>query len=282
MARFKQVTIVGLGLIGGSLGMALRRRRVARTVVGLSRHPSTLRQAKQRGALDIGTMNPKEAVQDADLVILATPVDTIAPLALRLAKWMRPGSLLTDVGSTKARIVSALERRLPPHIAFVGGHPLAGSEQRGIEAADARLFDGSICVLTPSGRTNRDALKRVARLWQPLVHHVVTMSPQHHDRVLAGTSHLTHLLAACLALTGDATPLPSAPPSFLESTRIAKSDPELWDDIFLTNRDALLVVMDQFARRWHALRTLLARRDRVGLRRVLQRAQSKRDALERA
>src|SRR3989338_377922 len=153
MTLFKQVTIVGLGLMGGSLGLAIRRNRLASTVVGLSSHAATLRRAKARGAINSGTTNAKQAVQDADLVVLATPVDTIVPLALRLTTWMRPGSILTDVGSTKATIVNALERRLPRHVAFVGAHPLAGSEQRGIEAAEAWLFDGAVCVLTPTPHT---------------------------------------------------------------------------------------------------------------------------------
>src|SRR3989338_7054150 len=185
MTLFKQVTIVGLGLMGGSLGMAIRRRRLAATVVGLSRTSATLRRATQRGAIDVGTTDGRRAVQDAELVVLATPVDVMVPSAVRLARWMRPGSVLTDVGSTKTSVVSELQRRLPRHLACVGAHPLAGSEQRGIEAADARLFDGALCVLTPTSRTDARSLQRVKRLWQSLGARVVMMSPREHDRVLA-------------------------------------------------------------------------------------------------
>jgi prephenate dehydrogenase len=260
--------------------MALKRHGVAREVMGLSRSPETLRRAKQRRAIDIGTTDAKRAVQDADLVVIATPVETIVPHAKRLARFMRSGSVLTDVGSTKAHIVQTLERALPRNVAFVGGHPLAGSEQRGFEAADVRLFDGSIFILTPTARTPRQALRRVIRFWKPLVHRVVTMSPLQHDRVLAGTSHLPHLLAYCLALAVDPVSLSCAPRSFLEATRVAKSDPDLWDDIFLTNRTSLLIAMDRFDDQWYALRRLLARPDRTTLRRLLASAKSKRDALE--
>ena len=279
MALFKQVTIVGLGLIGGSLGMAVKRRRIAREVVGLSRHPATLRRAKARRAIDVGTTDPERAVRDADLVILATPVDTIVPYAKRLARSMRPGSVLTDVGSTKARIVTALERSLPKHVAFVGGHPIAGSEQRGIEAAHAALFAGTLCILTPTTRTPRRALERVIRLWKPLTGHVITMSPTQHDRLLAGTSHLPHLLAYGLSLSGDPASLPRTPRSFLDMTRLAKSDPGLWDDIFLTNRAEVLAAMDRFEGRWRTIRRLIARPDRAALRRLLARAKATRDAL---
>ena len=280
MTGFKPVTIVGLGLIGGSLGKAVRRKRLARTVVGLSRSSSTLRRAKRRGAIDVGTTDGARAVRDADLVILATPVDLIVPTGTRLARFMRPGSLLTDVGSTKTQVVRALERSLPAGITFVGAHPLAGSELQGIDAATPALFDGAVCVLTRTVHTDRRALRRLIRFWRPLVGRVVTMSPQAHDRVLAGVSHLPHLIAYCLAGAASLKPLPSAPPSFLNMTRIAKSDPDLWDDILLSNRAALRAAADRFERRWRTLRALLARGDRAALRRFLADAQSMRHALD--
>ena len=280
MAVFNRVTIVGLGLIGGSLGMAIRRKRLARAIVGLSRSAATVRRAARRGAITAGTTHAAEAVREADLVILATPVDLIAPTGKRLARFMRPGAILTDVGSTKTQLVGALERSLPAGIAFVGAHPLAGSELRGIEAADVGLFDGAVCVLTPTARTDRRAQSQLARLWGSLGCRVVTMSPQAHDRVLAGVSHLPHLIAFSLAGAASPAPLPAAPPSFLEMTRIAKSDPDLWDDILLGNRAELLLAAGRFERRWRTLRALLARGDRAGLRRFLADAKATRDALD--
>lgn len=278
MALFNRVTIVGLGLIGGSLGMALRRRRLAR-VVGYSRKPATLRRAKARGAIDIGTTNLQRAVEDADLVVLATPVDRMVPLGRQLVRWMKPDSILTDVGSTKAHIVAGLQH-VPRRIAFVGGHPIAGSEQRGIDAAQPALFAGAVCVLTPTAKTSSRALGRVRALWRGVGARIMTMSPRTHDRVLAATSHLPHLVAYCLAQSVRANALPRAPQSFLDLTRIAKSDPDLWDDIFMSNRTALLAAIRQFDRSWRQLRAAVARRNRTVLRRTLTRAKRKRDVLQ--
>jgi len=280
MALFNRVTIVGLGLIGGSLGMAARRKHLARVVIGVSRRPATLRRAKRLGAIDIGTTDFRRAVRDADLVVLATPVEDIAPLAERAAALMRPGSMLTDVGSTKAAIVNRLERTLPRGIAFVGGHPIAGSEQQGIEAADPHLFDGAVCVLTKTGRTKRAALLRVRRLWASLVDQVVIMNPRQHDRLLARTSHLPHLVACALIQATQVAPLPRAPRSFLDMTRIAKSPPELWREIVFSNRAELLAAMQRFDRQWRTLRACLTSQDRRGLQRMLARAQMKRNALD--
>ena len=281
MARFNRVTIIGLGLIGGSLGMAIRRRRLARDVVGVSRSRATLRLAKARGAIDWGTTDAQEAVEAADLVILATPVDTIVPQAKRLARLMRKGSILTDVGSVKSAIVRALDQGLPRGVAFVGGHPLAGSEQRGIEAASPTLFDRSVCLLTPTARTVPQALARVRQLWRPIVGQVTLLPPQVHDRLLADTSHLPHLLAFCLAATLKTDRLGRLPQSALDMTRVAKSDPDLWDDIFAGNRTELLAAIRRFERHWYRVRAQLRRGDRSALRRFLADAKSKRDALER-
>ena len=279
MPRFRQVTIVGLGLIGGSVGMAARRRRLARTVVGLSRSRATVRRARARGVIDWGTTDPVRAVRDADLVVLATPVDQLVPQALRLARAMRPGSVLTDAGSTKSELVAALNRRLPGAISFVGAHPVAGSEQRGIEAAQPGLLEGSCCVLTPTARTDRRALAAVRRFWTGLGMRVMTMSPSRHDRALAGGSHVVHLIA--YALAGSVAPgLPQMPRSFAEMTRIARSEPDLWDDIFFSNRAEVLRTLGAFSRELEGLRRMLSRGDRPSLRRRLARAKRRRDALE--
>ncbi|MBI3087786.1 MAG: prephenate dehydrogenase/arogenate dehydrogenase family protein [Candidatus Omnitrophica bacterium] len=280
MARFNQVTIVGLGLIGGSLGMALRRRRLARRVVGLSRTASTARRAKARGAVDLGTTDPARAVRDADLVVLAGPVDSVVPQARRLARLMRPGAVLTDVGSTKRRIVAGLEGALLRRVAFIGAHPLAGSEQRGIAAARAELFDGAVCIVTATPKTDRRALRQVVRLWKPLVRRVVVMDPARHDRWLAAVSHLPHLIAFCLMESLEDGARAIAPRSFLDATRVAKSDPDLWDDILLTNREAVLAAMSRFERRWTAARRLLQRRNPRALQRFLRHAQALRRQLQ--
>mgnify|MGYP001618515570 CR=1 FL=1 len=272
MALLNRVTIVGLGFIGGSLGLALRRHRLAVHVTGFSRNASTIRQAITCGAIHDGSTDVAQAVATADLVVLATPVDTIVDLAQRLAPKMRPGSILSDVGSAKGSIVRALEGRLPNRIAFVGAHPLAGSEQRGLAAARANVLEDSICVVTATARTDRRALQRVTSVWRRLGCRVVTMTPGDHDRVLAAVSHLPHWLAWCLLEATNRKALGLAPRSFLDMTRIAQSDPDLWDDIVLANREALLEAIEQFERTCRQAKHLLSRRDRRGLRRFLQRA----------
>ncbi len=277
MPQRGRITIVGLGLIGGSLGLALRRRRLAAEVIGLSRRAASIRAAKRRGAINWGTTDVRTAVAQADLVVLAGPVDTIAAQAKRCARFMRPGAVLTDVGSTKAAIVRSLERSLPRGIAFVGAHPIAGSEQRGLRAARPGLFDGAVCILTRTPRTSARAFRMVRRLWRPLVAHVLTMSPARHDDALAAASHLPHAVACCLMQAVQPDVLP---PSFLDMTRIANSPPDLWDGIFLTNRTALLRQMARFDAQWRRLRAQIRRGDRAAVHALLAAAQRRRHALQ--
>ena len=278
-AMFKQVTIVGLGLIGGSLGMAIRRRRLARRVVGLSRTEATLRAARRRGAIDIGTTDEADAVREADLVVLAVPVDRIVPQAKRLSRLMRPGSILTDVGSTKGSIVNALTGRLPRGVAFVGAHPLAGSEQRGIMAARMEVFQGSTCVVTKTAASDPRAVARMRTFWTRLADRVVVMTPERHDRLIAQVSHLPHVLAFCLVDATSSDALAVAPRSFLEATRVAKSDPELWDAILRDNRAAILEALGAFERRCRRMRRALDSGPSRRLVRFLHHAQAIRQAL---
>jgi prephenate dehydrogenase len=256
MAGMPRVTIIGLGLIGGSLGLSLRRARAAR-VTGYSRRRATLREAKRRGAIDAGTTDLRAAVRGADVVVLAAPVDAIVPLARRAARLVRPGTVLTDVGSTKAGIVRALEH-LPRGVAFVGGHPLAGSERRGIGAMQPDLFRGSVCVLMTGAPAA--AARRVAGLWRRVGARIVRLAPEAHDRLLGGASHLPHLVAFALARACGAGPLPP-PRSLLDMTRIALSDADLWDDILLGNRAGLGPAVRAFDREWRrAVRLVRAKR----------------------
>lgn len=279
MSLFRQVTIVGLGLIGGSVGMAIRRARLARAVVGLSRSASTIRRARRLGAIDCGTLDSAEAVAAADLVILATPVDAIIPTATRLARFMRPEAVMTDVGSTKGRIVRRLDRLLAGRVRFVGSHPLAGSECRGIEAARADFLKGAACIVTPTPRTDRRALSVVARLWRALGVRVVSMEPAAHDAALGAVSHLPHLLAFALVAATDRRALAVAPRSFLEATRVAKSDPDLWDDILLSNRAAVRAAMRRFTHAVSRYDQALRRGDRRTLIQLLRHAQTIRQRL---
>ena len=279
MVRFNRVTIVGLGLIGGSLGMAIKRKQLANEVVGYSRKPSTLAQAKRRGAIDRGSTSLEEAVHDTELIVLAVPVDAMVPLALRLRHALKPGAILTDVGSSKAQLVRRLETVMPKGTAFVGAHPLAGSEQRGIAAACPELFDGSCCIITRTRRTDPKALRRVARFWTPVVQRVEVMDPARHDALLAAVSHVPHLLAFSLMLATPSAARAIAPRSFLEVTRVASSDPGLWQGIVLSNRREILAALDRLDRVLRQGRAAIARADSRRLHQWLVHAHRLRQAL---
>ncbi len=236
----ENLVIVGVGLIGGSIGLAVKERGLARHVRGLGRSLDSLRRARDLGVIDSCHTDPREACAAADFIVLCTPVDQIALQALAYAPLCPPGAILTDAGSTKARLVADIESALPSHAYFVGSHPLAGSEKRGPEFADARLFVDRWTVVTPTPRSNADAVERVKAFWIGLSSKVRTMNPQDHDRALALTSHLPHLLASALAGIVSPDLLPLTAGGFRDTTRIAAGDPGLWTAIFRQNDGAVL------------------------------------------
>jgi prephenate dehydrogenase len=234
------VAIVGVGLIGGSVGLAARRRSVAARVRGTDRDPETLHRALAAGALDETRDGPAEAACGADLVFVCAPVDRVAELAAEAGAGCRPGAVVTDVGSTKAAILEAVRGRLPPGVAFVGGHPLAGSEKQGPEHARADLFEGRLVVLTPEVRTDESALARVREFWQAVGARVRLMEAGEHDQAVALTSHLPHLLASALAgiLPPDLYELTAT--GFRDTSRLAAGSPAVWTPILRANRAAVL------------------------------------------
>ena len=281
---FQHVVIVGPGLIGGSLGMALRARRLAGKVVGVGHRRESLKKAVQAGAIDSGTLNLQSAVRDADLVVLATGVGVIPRQAAEAAPCMKKGAILTDVGSAKGSVCRAVEEALsgPPKsdVRFVGGHPLAGSEQRGIGAARRDLFRGAVCILTPSPRTDpdRSALAAVRAMWEDAGCAVTEMSPKKHDKLLAQISHLPHAAAVCLinAVPDDALRL--AARGFLDTTRVASGDPALWADICIANRRALRGALTALSREMKKFACAADARDAGAILKILRRAKERRDA----
>lgn len=261
-----RVCIAGVGLIGGSLGQALRRvrrggRRVYR-VVGLGRSEATLRRARRLGAIDEGFTRPSAAVRGAQVVVLCVPVQDILPLARRLAPFLSPGTVVTDVGSVKSAIVDGMARALGRRrdVAFVGGHPMAGSEKIGVENADPKLFRGATCVLTPGRGASKVAVAVVRTLWRDAGATALEMSARLHDDGIALTSHLPHLLA--FALVSEVSAAARRHPavralvagSFRDMTRVAGSDPHLWSGVFSLNRAALGRALGAFGRRAAAFR----------------------------
>jgi prephenate dehydrogenase len=253
---FDTVALIGMGLIGGSLGLALRERRLARRVVAVARRPETVRLALERGAADAACSDPAEGVGESDLVVLCTPVLTMPAMTERIAPHLKRGAVVSDVGSTKSVLSRELPRRLRSDTPFVGGHPMAGSEKTGLEAASADLFDDACYLLTPSSDTPEGVVERLERWVTALGARPMRLDPESHDQAVASISHLPHVVAAALASAVHGTGSNGGPDrdllrrliagGFRSTTRIAASSPEMWRDICLTNRQALLEALRQF------------------------------------
>jgi prephenate dehydrogenase len=286
--HFKQVAIVGVGLIGGSLGMILRRKGLADHVVGIGRRVDNLTTAVEVGAIDRYVADPKEGVRGADLVILATPVDTYDRHLKDWAHCLAPGAIVTDVGSVKGALVEQSEASMPAGVHFVGAHPIAGKEKTGAAAGSDQLFTGARCILTPTPHTNPQALERVRQLWVEAGSIVLTMDPHVHDQVLGAVSHLPHVAAFAL-MNALANIREQQVPSLdlgghsggglRDTTRIAASSPEMWRDIFLWNRDNLVSFIGEYERALDELKQLIKSGDGAGIERTLERAKSEREKL---
>lgn len=274
------VAIVGVGLIGGSIGLALRERGLARHVIGVGRRQATLQAARRRGAISSGTQKLARGVAEADLVVVCTPVASIVPLVREVAQLCPAEALLTDAGSTKAEIVAQLDETLDGHARFVGSHPMAGGERSGPQHARADLFDQRTVITTPTRRTAAGDRDKIRQFWTALGAKVVELSPAEHDRCVAGVSHLPHLVAAALAATTSEKDVQFAASGWLDTTRVASGDVQLWIEILETNRSHVLKSLRQFARLVADLESALAGGDERKLRQLLTAAKQKRDAVD--
>lgn len=280
------VAVVGLGLLGGSIGLALGRRPGARRVVGVARDRRTIEKALAFGAIDEGTTSLEEGVREADLVVFATPVRAVPDLVRQAAPALRPGAVVTDVGSTKLELCRTVPLLLPPGVAYVGGHPMAGSERTGIEAADPYLFENAVYVLTPT-TPDPEPLRRLQAFVRALGAQPLVMDAARHDRIVAAVSHLPHIVAAALvsavaeAAEHEPGMLALAAGGFRDTTRIASGDPAMWRDICLTNQRALLDMMEQFERALKRFRRAIAEADGEGLKARLEDARAAREQLPR-
>ena len=235
----RRISILGVGLLGGSLGLAVKSRLSGCKVIGYGHRKATLEAALEMGALDEGYDQLSPAVQGADLVVLCTPVGLLGGLLVEIGPMLAPGALVTDVGSTKRSVVEAAEASLPGRVQFVGSHPMAGSEKRGVQHARADLYAGALCIITPTERSSPQAVGQVETFWRAMGMRTCRLSPQEHDRRLADISHLPHAVAAALVAMQDDASLALTGKGFLDLTRIAGGDGGLWRDIFLDNRDNL-------------------------------------------
>ena len=251
---FKRLCLIGIGLIGSSIALRARRDGLAETIVISTRRMETLDRAKALNLGDVYTDKVSEAVQGADCVILCTPVGSFASLGERMAPYLADGCIVTDVGSVKRSVVSQLKPHMPEHVHLVPGHPIAGTEYSGPDAGFATLFDERWCLLTPEPGTDPEPIGRLTDFWKGLGSWVEVMEPDHHDLVLAVTSHIPHLIA--YNIVGTASELEEVTQSevvkfsasgFRDFTRIAASDPVMWRDVFLHNKDAVIEMLGRFS-----------------------------------
>ncbi|MCG0237919.1 MAG: prephenate dehydrogenase/arogenate dehydrogenase family protein [Firmicutes bacterium] len=281
-----RVAIWGVGLMGGSLGMALRSAGVVREVVGVDRDPEVLAEACRRGAVDRWTLDPAEAMAGADLVVLALPVAALGELGPRWAPRVPPGCVVTDLGSTKAAVVAAWESHLAPGAAFVGSHPMAGSERAGIAAARPDLFRGAVWVITPTERTPPAAVALVRALAGAVFARPVLMDPREHDRRVAYVSHLPQLVATALAAAAGmgeealGRVLALGAGGFRDTTRLALSPGSLWQEILLSNREPVLEALAAFRRALDGLEAAVRAGDPEGIARWFARGRAARERFE--
>ena len=269
---FDELAIIGVGLIGSSIARAARRRNAARRIVVADHSVAVLERAKALGLGDVVTDDPARAVRSADCVILCVPVGAYAAVGRAIAPALRPGTIVSDVGSVKSAVISALEAALPAHARLAPAHPVAGTEQSGPDAGFASLFVNRWCILTPPEGADEQAVAKVRAFWEALGSHVEIMGAAHHDLVLAITSHVPHLIA--YNIVGTAADLEEVTRSevikfsaggFRDFTRIAASDPTMWRDVFLHNRDAVLEMLGRFSEDLTALQRMIRRGDGDGL-----------------
>lgn len=275
MALFKKVAIIGVGLIGGSIAQAIKKKGLAKEIVGVSRHKKTLLLAKKYKAIDSGSQD-LNIIRGADLVILATPVETIMNLAAKISPLIDKECIVSDVGSTKQKIVSRLERIFPR---FIGTHPLVGSEKRGIVNAHSNTFKDSLCIFTLTSNTDKKALGKLKSLWISLGARLAFLDPKTHDKILSFVSHLAHLAALSLVATVPSRYLKFASTGLRDTTRIAASDSELWADIFLSNQKNIIRAVTDLQENLGKMKSAIDKNDRKLLIRILKEAKVKREIL---
>lgn len=263
----KKVAILGLGLIGGSLALALQKKGLVEKIIGLDRKKENLALALEKGAISWGTTDFIQGVQEADLLVLATPVGVTAGILKELIPHLKDNCLITDVGSTKLQVVEEIESFLPSRLFFVGGHPMAGSEKSGMAAANEEIFQKATYLFTPTEKTNQKALQALRNLLQAVGCQVVEMSPREHDLAVASVSHLPHILAVSLVnlvekLSQSNNQLSSlAAGGFRDTTRVASSHPIMWRDICQTNKAGILQTIEQFERILEETKKMLIQED---------------------
>src|SRR3989344_727113 len=285
--HFKKVAIMGVGLIGGSLAIILREKEIAKNIIGIGRGIKNLETAKKLDVIDSYTQDVKEGVKDADLVVVAIPAASIAKVIKEALPSLKKGAIVTDVGSVKKIIVDEIGKILPDTIHFIAGHPIAGTENAGVEAAFSTLFQNIRCILTPTQKTNKAALEKIKKLWEIAGSEVILMDAEKHDKIVAAVSHLPHVVAYSLVNTVSSindfneSIVKYSAGGFKDFTRIASSPPEMWRDICLLNKDAILDCVQRFQKTLKGLEDMIKDSDGEGLQKEFEKAKEVRDGLKR-
>jgi len=285
--HFNKVAIIGVGLIGGSLAIILREKGIAKNIIGIGRGIKNLETAKKLDVIDSYTQDVKEGVKDADLVVVAIPAASIAKVIKEALPSLKKGAIVTDVGSVKKIIVDEIGKILPDTIHFIAGHPIAGTENAGVEAAFSTLFQNIRCILTPTQKTNKAALEKIKKLWEIAGSEVILMDAEKHDKIVAAVSHLPHVVAYSLVNTVSSindfneSIVKYSAGGFKDFTRIASSPPEMWRDICLLNKDAILDVIQRFQKTLKGLEVMIKKSDGEGLQKEFEKAKTVREGLKR-
>ena len=280
MLVFKKVAIVGVGLIGGSLALSAREKGVFHYIIGIGRTLRNLQKAKELGVVDNYTVNLTEGVKNVNLVVIATPVGTIIPLIEKMIPYLKEETIITDVGSVKGEIIRKVDKLHLSNLYFVGGHPIAGTENSGVEAAFSDLFTGKKCILTPSKQTNLSALEKVKKLWISVGSEVITMDSELHDWIMAAVSHLPHIVAFTLVNflsdidNSNKNLFKFSAGGLKDFTRIAGSDPIMWRDIALMNKANLVDLIDRYQKKLNYFRELINQEDFSNLFEEIQKSRN--------
>lgn len=281
--RWNKITLVGVGLLGGSLGLALRRRKLAKEIAGYVRREASIKECERAGATDFASTDLLAAVSDADLIVLCTPLAQMRSLVKQMLPALKHGAIVTDVGSVKGSVVKDVEALIAKAGAyFVGSHPMAGGEKQGVLAARADLFECAICVVTPTKHTNPTALRKVEQLWKDVDARLLRTTPDAHDALVSRSSHLPHLMAAVLANLVLDPKLPKeqallCATGFRDTTRIASGSPEMWRDIAMTNSKHLARALDSLVSELGKFRSALKRGDAKAIAKFFETAKQRRD-----
>ncbi|MCM8771211.1 MAG: prephenate dehydrogenase [Candidatus Omnitrophica bacterium] len=278
MRLFNKVGIVGVGLIGGSLALGIKKYKLARKILGVSRHKESIARAKHLGVVDAGSIN-LNIIKDADLIVLATPVMQLIEILPKIFKLAKKGAVIIDVASTKNNVIQVANKFTDKDKIFVGCHPLAGSEKRGVVNASPDLFKNSLCIIVATKIKNASVLERIKKLWHALGALTLELSAREHDKILAYISHLPHIAAYSLMRVIPIQYLKFSAQGLKDTTRIASSEPRLWEEIFLTNRQEIIPLIKKYEYSLRYFKSLLVKKDARRLRTFLKASKYRRDKI---